>query len=104
MKWASLLPGAMIGLLGCVVIGSGVLAMVAHPNHTNLARILFGIFILSFGAFFATVAWLAPKYGRKVGRRYYFDNNSPMALIIPIGIVVICLESGVAYWVARFLH
>jgi hypothetical protein len=99
--------GVFIGLLGCVVIGFGVKATAAHASHASVVQILFGIFILTFGAFFTTVGFLAPKYGREVGRIrriYVFDDDSPMSFFIPLGIVLICLEGTALYLFARFWH
>ena len=101
MKYFGALPGAIIAILGCVVIGFGVKAEIGHANHGNLCHVLVGILILSMGSFLGTVSYLAPRYGTKVGRHYTFHNDSPMAFFIPVGILVIGLEGGLLYWFAR---
>jgi hypothetical protein len=104
MKILPAVPGALIALGGGVMIGFGVKAELTHAAHAHVVQILGGIWILTFGVFFATVSYLAPKYGRRVGRSYFFDDGSPMALIIPLGIGLIILEGAGTYCFARFFH
>ena len=104
MKFINAAPGALIALGGCMMIGFGAKAEMAHAAHAHVVQILGGVWILPFGVFFAIVSYLAPKYGRQVGRRYYFDNDSPMAFFIPMGIVLILLEGTGVYLFARYAH
>ena len=101
------LVGVLISVLGCIVIGFGTKATIIHTSHTSIVQILFGTFILTFGVFFAIVGHLAQKYGRQVGQNrpiFVFDNNSAMTILIPAGIVLICLEGTAFYLFARYWH
>jgi hypothetical protein len=68
-----------------------------HPG--SFQGVIIGTLMLSVGFLFCTTAYLAPKYGRisPGGRSYNFDNSSPVALIIALGILAIATQ-GILIW------
>ncbi len=96
-------PRAILVFAGCLGSGFFVAAVGAHVYRGVWLQVLTGIFLLTIVSFFASMWYLAPKYGRKVGRTYQFDNDSPMAFYIPLGIVTFCLEGGIVYCIGRHI-
>jgi hypothetical protein len=63
-------------------------------HSQSFEGIVLGTLIMSFGIFLGTIAYLAPKYGTvsPSGRSYSFDNDSPMAAFIWVGLIVIMCQ------------
>jgi hypothetical protein len=96
-------PRPILILAGCLVLGFLGTAVAAYLGRGIWIKILGGIFLLTLVSFFATMSYLAPKYGTKVGRSYTFDKDSPMSLYLPLGIVCIMVEGGILYCLGRHL-
>ena len=79
--------------------GESMLIAGLHPR--SFFGLLLGTIILSFGALFGTMAYLASSYGTYNGRSYTFDDDSPVRPIALLGIIVILCEFGLLFWLAR---
>jgi len=101
MRFLNALPGALIALAGCAIIVNGVRAIAPDEHRTSFKLLMLGVFVFSFGIVLGTVAVLAPKYGRKAGRSYTFDNDSPMAKVIALSLLGLMLEFGLFLWTAH---
>jgi Protein of unknown function (DUF3592) len=60
-----------------------------------------GTIILSIGALFGTMAYLASIYGTYTGRRYTFDDDSPAVPVAIFGIIAILCQFGLLFWIAQ---
>ena len=79
--------------------GSSIL--IAGVHRSSFFGLVLGTIILSFGALFGTMAYLAPKYGTFGGRSYSFDNSSPAAAVAAFGMIAIFLQFGLLFWIVR---
>jgi hypothetical protein len=70
-------------------------------HSSSFFGLVLGTIILSFGALFGAMAYLAPKYGTYNGRSYTFDDDSPVGLFAILGIVAILCQFGLLFWILQ---
>jgi hypothetical protein len=75
--------------------------LIAGVHRSSFFGLVLGAIILSFGALFGTMAYLAPHYGSFGGRSYSFDDSSPAAAIAGFGMTAIFFQFGLLFWIAR---
>ncbi len=77
--------------------------LITGVYRSSFVGLVLGTLILSVGTLFGTIGYLAPKYGHTVsGRTYTFDDDSPVALIAPLGMIAIMCQFGLLIWLVRW--
>lgn len=101
MRYLNALPGVFFAVAGCVVMVYGVRDIAPDADRSSFSVLASGVLLFTFGSVLGTIAFLAPKYGTRVGRSYYFDTNSPIGPIIAFGILILVGELGLLLWTAH---
>jgi len=80
--------------------GNSILVKGVH--RSSFFGLVLGMIILSFGAFFGAMGYLAAKYGHSAsGRSYTFDDDSPAVPIAWIGMIAIMCQFGLLFWLVH---
>jgi hypothetical protein len=76
--------------------------LITGIHRGSFFGLVLGTIILSFGALFGAMAYLAPKYGvTHGGRTYSFGDDSPAAPVVIFGMIAIFLQFGLLFWIVR---
>jgi hypothetical protein len=75
--------------------------LVTGVHRSSFFGLVLGTIILSFGALFGAMAYLASKYGTPGSRSYSFDDDSPAAPVAIFGMIAIFCQFGLLFWILR---
>lgn len=75
--------------------------LITGVHRSSFFGLVLGALILSFGALFGTLAYMAPKYAASYmgPRSYSFGDDSPAARIAAFGMLGIMCQFGLLFWI-----